>query len=249
MVSEWQEPALEAVREDLFRLLDGLREAGRSPGPGGTLGVDSGALQRGRRERLELVRLLLIQALRLLEGNVAIPKIPVEAWRHPIPEMSLPEGLSTLLNAASEEDAEGCAIGRRLLLGPEIHRLMGGEEAWEPSIEQVIGWLRRLRDGKSGLLPWALVAVRLDHRAPSILCQLDLDQLLAAQQWSHPSQVFLRPRPPLKPLLEACAARLEKAQGEERQSLLEVQEKLERAIRIEEVASRRRRNRRSRGRD
>lgn len=261
MVSEWQEPALEAAREDIFRLLDGLREVARSPGPGRPRSLEEQTLERERAERLELVRLVLIQALRLLEGNISIPRIPAEEWRHPIPEMPIPEGLSALLTgpAGDAADAAGAraaaettyrAIARRLLLGPEVHRLMGGDGEWEPTVEEVVGWLRHLRDTDSGLLPWALVSVRLDHRALSILQELHLDQLLMAPEWSHPSQVFQRPRPPLIPLLEACVARLDGgAAGEDAQGLTAVREKLERAIRIEEAASRRRRNRKSRAKD
>ncbi len=248
MISEWQEPALEAARERIFRLLDGLREIARSPGLGKGRSLEDPSLQRQRGERLELVRLMLVQAVRLLEGNLSSPRAPADAWRHPIPAMPIPEGLSALLGDGAEH-RQGSIIARRLLLGPEIHRLMGGDGEWEPTLDEVVRWLRHLRDSDSDLLSWALVAVRLDHRALAILQELDLDQLLTTENWSHPSQVFQRPRPPLAPLLEACVARLNGAEGTDHRRLIEVREKLERAIRIEEAASRRRRNRKNRAKD
>lgn len=73
-----------------------------------------------------------------------------------------------------------------------------------------------------------------------------LDQLLKAMGWSHPVQVLERPRADLAVLLKAGRLRLPTVQGVERQHLQEALAKLERALRIENSARRRRQEARRR---
>lgn len=230
--SDWHEPTLEAAREDIFHLLDLLREAGRHHD-------DSG------QERLELVRLCLIQALRQLEGHVSAHRVPLDALRVPIPGMPVPGQLVDLMRRCEDGPEGALATCRRLLLGPELYVLLTGE-SHEPEIHQVVEWLRWLRRDAPSHLPWGLAAARLATEGSKVLIELHLDELLDAPTWSHPSQVLARPRPPLEALLEACVARLQQAEGDARQQLLEVREKLERSFRIDETARRRRRNRKAR---
>lgn len=72
-----------------------------------------------------------------------------------------------------------------------------------------------------------------------------LNQLVAARSvaWAHPSQVLSRPRAAYSALLRACRMRAKAVELEEepyRMRLEEVQKKLERAVRIETAARRRR---------
>lgn len=77
-----------------------------------------------------------------------------------------------------------------------------------------------------------------------LVLELHLDRLLETDGWEHPTQVLERPRPNLDELLSVCQGRIEKTQDPLwQQRLRTIQEKLERAQRIE-VKARRRRGRR-----
>lgn len=242
-MNDWQKPTLEAAKEEIFQALDLLREAGGQSRDGTAS------------ERLGLVSLFLIQSVRLLEGHFMASEVPLGAWRMPIPEVPIPERAVDLLARCEEGPAHASAICKRLLFGPELYRCLNNDHDEEPGVEQIVTWLRWLRDEDSRLFSWGAAAARLDHRGTEILVELHLDELLTADEWSHPSQVLVRPRPPLSRLLGACVARIEMqgkaatdegtSNGGSRTQLLEAQEKLERAIRIEETARKRRRNRKN----
>jgi hypothetical protein len=78
----------------------------------------------------------------------------------------------------------------------------------------------------------------------SLEVESQLNRLVAAPvAWTHPSQVLPRPRIAYSDLLMACrmlATRVESEEEAYRTRLEEVQEKLERAVRIETSARRRR---------
>lgn len=226
------ESAVEATKEDLFHGLDVLREAGQQ-------GHDVAGAQR-----LAMVRLLLIQAVRQLEGKVGASQVSVDAWRMPIPEIPSPSQLVDLLARCEDGPGRSAALCRRLLFGPELYRLFTGD-VFEPGPEEVLTWLRWLRDEVPQLLSWGEAAARMADQGPDILVELHLDALMGQDDWTHPSQVLARPRPSLATLLEACIARMKKTEGPGWQELYAVREKLERTLQIEETA-RRRRTRRAR---
>jgi hypothetical protein len=71
------------------------------------------------------------------------------------------------------------------------------------------------------------------------------DQLREAHPgWMHPAQILGSSRPLGTQLIDVCDRRLDGAGGAARSELLEIREKLERALRIEESARRRRLSRR-----
>lgn len=236
-MNDWQEPAVEAAREEIFSVLDRLRDAGRKSSDGTA------------RERLGWVSLFLIQSLRLLEGHFMAAEVPLEAWRMPIPDVPMPQRAIELLERCDRGPGKAGEICRRLLLGPEIYRTLAGTDD-APTTQEIVDWLRWLRDEDGRLLAWGMAAARLDATGSEILIELHLDELLMAEDWSHPSQVLVRPRPPWSLLLDACSARLEaNDDASAAMRLRPVQEKLERAIRIEEKARRRRHNRKSRAKE
>ncbi len=129
---------------------------------------------------------------------------------------------------------------RWLACGPKLAPLILGEDVSEPSptdLAQLAGLLETAT-------PVAVAAGRALFVARSrFLAELDvaLERLIAAgdAEWSHPTQI-LRPCPDYGQLLAACRARLESADGDHRRQLESVEEKLERAVRIEANARRRR---------
>lgn len=226
-------PLLESIKEDLFHGLDVLREVGQQrQDPGGA-------------QRLAMVRLLLIQAVRQLEGHVGASEIPLGAWRMPIPEVPAPPQLLDLLARCQDGPDGSEAVCRRLLFGPELYRLLTGE-VFEPERDQVLAWLRWLRDTTPEHMEWGEAAVRMTLHGVEIITEINLDALLRASDWMHPFQVLPRPRPSVDALLEACIARMKGAEGSQWQELYAVREKLERTLQIEETARRRRRTRRAR---
>lgn len=225
--------ALESTKEDLFHGLDVLLEVGQQ-------GQDPAGAQR-----LAMARLLLIQAVRQLEGNVGAAQVPVDAWRMPIPEVPSPPQLVDLLARCQNGPGRSGDLCRRLLFGPELYRLFTGD-AFEPEPDEVLAWLRWLRDEVPHLLGWGEAAARMAMQGPDILIELQLDALLLHDDWTHPSQILPRPRPSLASLFEACIARMKKTKGPGWQDLYAVREKLERTLQIEETARRRRRARRAR---
>ena len=72
------------------------------------------------------------------------------------------------------------------------------------------------------------------------MVEIQLDQLIAAEEWSHPVQVLERPRSDLRDLLAASRRRLRGLRGQEKARLVVVRQRLERAVRIAETARRRR---------
>ena len=83
--------------------------------------------------------------------------------------------------------------------------------------------------------------IQTSDLAAEAYLDLFLDQLLAAgTEWHHPVQVLGRPHRDYTKLLAACTRRLERARGARRRHLVEITVKLERALRIEEGARKKR---------
>ncbi len=92
------------------------------------------------------------------------------------------------------------------------------------------------------LAAWAVAGALRHLRAvdPAIGTEAALTDLVQATGWEHPAQVLSSPRPDSRAILEVCDARLEALAGASRRRLAEVRRKLERTVRFEEEARRRR---------
>ncbi len=132
------------------------------------------------------------------------------------------------------------AACRWLLVDPRLAPLILGRDARPPSAADLCRFLRLLRAappeaaaaGHALLLARGRLAAELD---------LALECLLAAaeDEWRHPVEVLGRPCPDFAALHAASLERLE-GPGGDRRRLESVREKLERAIRLEASARRRR---------
>ena len=82
-------------------------------------------------------------------------------------------------------------------------------------------------------------------KSPAVRVEIQIDRLLELDpaQWTHPSQALVRPIAGASELLEACRLRMESAGEEELGRLEAVEEKLARAVRIEDKARERREKR------
>ena len=83
----------------------------------------------------------------------------------------------------------------------------------------------------------------IDERQDAVAAlDRSLAKLVAADpaSWRWPTQILRRPCPQFRWLLDSCVDRLKSASGASRRRLQGVREKLERAVRIEESARRRR---------
>jgi hypothetical protein len=127
-----------------------------------------------------------------------------------------------------------------LLLGPELGQRLLGIYRPEPRAADLTALLRLVRAERPELLPLVQGLVWNSRQAPAAMVEIQLDQLIAAGDWSHPVQVLERPRSDPRDLLAASRRRLRAARGEERARLVTVRQRLERAVRIAEAARRRR---------
>ncbi len=128
-----------------------------------------------------------------------------------------------------------------LACGPDFAPLILGEETPEPSPLDLAHLIRVMDTAP----PEAHEAGRALFDANDRLVagvEVALERLLAAgeQEWSHPTEILGRPCRAFSRLLDGCHARLESANGERQPHLESVREKLERAVRIEAKARRRR---------
>jgi hypothetical protein len=131
---------------------------------------------------------------------------------------------------------------RWLLVGPNLAVIIMPEHSRQPDVEDLTRLMRLLKKEAKELVPvgrWMLAA---SEQSAATLVELQLDQLLEAhpEDWSHPIQVLERPRAGLPSMLRACRLRMLSAQGNRRKRLLEVRDKLERAVRIARSAEKRR---------
>jgi hypothetical protein len=99
------------------------------------------------------------------------------------------------------------------------------------------------------LIPLGRWLVAASEQSVATQVELQLDQLEAArpEDWSHPVQILDRPRADLEAMLRACRLRLLSASDSQRQRLLSVSEKLQRAVRIASSAEQRRQEMQNKG--
>ena len=155
--------------------------------------------------------------------------------------------IRTLLEYVDAEAPELLTASRWLAIDPKMAPLILGEDARQPSTTE----LARLVE----LIEAAPIEVAAAGRAlfaarNSIVAEIDvgLERLLTAgeQGWSHPTEILGRPCPDFAQLLAGCRARLDTAVGKCRRRLESIHEKLERAVRVDAKARRRRTRGRSR---
>ena len=127
-----------------------------------------------------------------------------------------------------------------LLLGPELGQRLLGLYRPEPKAAELTTLLRLVRAERPELLPLARELVWNSRQASAAMVEIQLDQLVAIAEWSHPVQVLDRPRSDLRDLLAASRRRLRASRGKEKARLVVVRQRLERAMRIAEAARKRR---------
>lgn len=140
--------------------------------------------------------------------------------------------------AAEAPDLVGAC--RWLACGPSMAPLILGQDAAQPSD----GELARLAASIETGPPEAAAAGRAllaTHGARASEVTIALSHLIAAgEEWSHPTQILGRPCVDFNLLHTACLERIEAAVGHRRRRLEGVRDKLERAVRLEVTAKRRR---------
>ena len=134
---------------------------------------------------------------------------------------------------------------RWLACGPTMAPLVLGEDARPPSGEDIARLESEVANAPAAAAAGgqALFAARARQRAAAAAA---LEHLVAASEddWSHPTEILGRRCPDFGEILEACRAHLETPGAARR--LQRVAEKLERAVRVETAALRRRAKRMSR---
>ncbi len=152
------------------------------------------------------------------------------------------DDVAALLDHVGAKQPELLPACRWLALGRRLAPLILGQE-WRVATLADLARLLRLVDGEAEQVEaagWVLVAAADLGGEAQVAHGLDLLIEADASRWRHPAQVLRPPRPELGRLLAGCEARLEEAEGEARKRLEGVREKLERAVRLEERARRRR---------
>ena len=131
---------------------------------------------------------------------------------------------------------------RWLLLGADLATILIPKYSRPPEVEDLTHLMRLLKKEAPGLLSMGQWMVAASEESAATQVELQLDILLDApsDSWSHPIQILDRPRADFPTMLRACKLRLMSAQGLRRERLQEVQEKLERAVRIAQSAELRR---------
>lgn len=150
--------------------------------------------------------------------------------------------LQALFSFLESQPRDFRPICRWLVLGPELAKTILPDFAHAPSLEEVLDLVRLVTRRAPELretIGWLTAA---SPHAEALQDELQLDRLLEFEpdSWAHPIQILTKPRSPFVNLLEACRRRLVKAEGEDHERLSRVEEKLERAMELEERARRRR---------
>lgn len=133
-------------------------------------------------------------------------------------------------------------ICRWLVLGPEMARTILQDFAHAPGLDEVLD-LVRLVDRKAPELRTTVAwLVAASAHADVLQRELQLDHLLKLEEdsWTHPIQVLPKPRCANSELLAACRQRRAKASGKDRERLAKAEEKLLRAVEIDDRARQRR---------
>ena len=157
----------------------------------------------------------------------------------PILELPSFKSLERLVTLIRNEKPELLATCRHLVLGPGLSSLLLEEPA-EPEAVELASFLRLLRRHALDLLPLGRELVAGSDAAEQAFAELAVDELLRSSTWEHPTQILDRPRPELEALLRACQARRKRARGQRRAEIDEAIFKVDRAVRIESSARKRR---------
>ncbi len=152
------------------------------------------------------------------------------------------DNAAALLEHVAAVDPELLPACRWLVLGGRLAPMIINQEGRVPEF----GDLVRLLHVTGGQAPEleemvrSMVAGNELGAEAAVEAGLDLLVEADASRWAHPVQVLSRPRPELGALLAGCVRRLEGAGDKVRERLESVRGKLERAVRIEDTARRRR---------
>lgn len=149
--------------------------------------------------------------------------------------------LKRLIDLLDARAPELRSLSSWLLLGEDLGSRMLPPNLPLPQLEELTAFLRLVRTERPELLALASELVRGSELAAATMVEIHLDQLIEAEEWSHPVQVLERPRSDFRALLAACRRRLREARGRERSRLADVRRRLERTVRIAESARNRRR--------
>lgn len=152
------------------------------------------------------------------------------------------EELTALFEILAREAAELRPACRWLIVGPEMATAILGQHARPPTVDDLTRLVRLLEDQAPELMPVGWWLVNASDHAEATQAEIQLDQLIAADldAWQHPTQVLDRPRPDFELLLTWCQSRRRQRRGSELERLAAIEAKLERAVRIEAIARRRR---------
>ena len=153
----------------------------------------------------------------------------------PLPSLKV---LKRLLYLVQSENPQLLPAFRWIALGPELAEIaLNGSE---PSADDLAAILRLLQEKARDLLPLGRELMRDSTHGEAAELQLCVDQLLEHSNWEHPTEVLDRPRPDLGKLLAACQTRLKRSRGKKRAQVEAMVAKVERAVRIAEIARKRR---------
>ncbi len=162
-----------------------------------------------------------------------------------------PHGAATLLEHVARVEPQLLPVCRWLVLGRRLAPLIlsnraEGDESTPfmraPTLDDLVRLLRSIEGTAPELEAHARSIIAESELGARAEIEAGLDRLLDADKsrWAHPTQVLSRPYPELSDLLACCLRRLEDVSGSERRQLQSVRIKLERAVRIEGNARRRR---------
>ena len=145
-----------------------------------------------------------------------------------------------LVDHLAEEAPDLVGACRWLACGPGMAPLILGQDAAQPSESELARLAASIETGppEAAAAGRALLAT---HGARANEVAVALAHLIAAgDEWSHPTQILGRPCVDFTLLHTACLERIEVAVGHRRRRLEGVRERLERAVRLEAIARRRR---------
>ena len=162
-----------------------------------------------------------------------------------------PDGAATLLEHVARVEPGLLPVCRWLVLGRRLAPLILSTQAKgddstpfmrAPTLDDLVRLLHTMEGTTPELEANARSIVAESELGAQAEVEAGLDRLLDADpsRWAHPTQVLSRPYPELSDLLACCLRRLEDVLGAERRQLVAVRKKLERAVRIEGNARRRR---------
>ncbi len=149
---------------------------------------------------------------------------------------------TALLDLLRRHAPELLPICRYLVLGPYLAQGLLADVSRPPAVRELIA-LKRVVEARDPSLGGVLRRLlEASGKSPAVRVELQLDRLLELDPslWTHPSYVLEKPISDPAELLEACRLRMAGA-GEEKLGRLQgVEEKLARAVRLEDKARERR---------